>query len=336
MDQTRWVKPLDVEPGHWKKQLPMKFLNYASSKNGSKLRNLLRNQPELVNKQGPHGRTFLFEAIRKGRISTVQWLLDQGADPNLTGCYNNESLVQLNAIAASRYYTREDIEPLLTTHDARWDIWRAAFCDERHEVNSLLAREPQLLNTEDTCDEIYYHTPLSFAVAGGHLSLAKELVSHGAELQRYGVQLLFLAAHTNRRDVLEWLINNGSRVEDANSSMWMATNDLQLLELLVEAGLSANQTRYSDLTPLHYVCRGDKGEQVGKVKMLLQLGGEVNAIGPKGRSALHYASIGGYVDSIKLLLEFGADKNVRDTTGMTPIDLALIKKHPHAVEALHT
>lgn len=334
MDQSRWVKPLDVEPGHWKKQLPTKFLNYASAKNDSKLRDLLHKQPELVNKQGPHGRTFLFEAIRKGRVSTVRWLLDQGADPNLTGCYNNESLVQLSAIATSRYYAREEIEPLFIMHDARWDIWRAAFCDERHEVKSFLAREPQLVNAEDARDEIYYYTPLSFAVAGGHLSLAKELVSHGAELQRYGVQLLFLASHINSREVLEWLIANGARADDANSSMWMATNDLQILEVLVEAGLSANQTRYSDLTPLHYVCRGDKGEHVGKVKMLLELGTEVNAIGPKGRSALHYASNGGYVDSIKLLLAYGADKNVRDNTGMTALDLALTQKHSHVVETL--
>ena len=334
MDQSRWVKPLDVEPGHWKNQLPTKFLNYASAKNDSKLRDLVRNQPELVNKQGPHGRTLLFEAIRKGRVSTVRWLLDQGADPNLTGCYNNESLVQLNAIAASRYYAREDFEPLLTMHGARWDIWRAAFCDKRHEVNSALAREPRLVNSEDTRDEIYYYTPLSFAVAGGHLSLAKELVSQGAELQRYGVQLLFLASHINRRDVLDWLINNGARADDANASLWMATNDLQHLELLVAAGLSANQTRSSDLTPLHYVCRGDKGEQVGKVKMLLELGANVNALGPKGRSALHYASIGGFRDSIRMLLASGAQKNLRDATGMTPLDLARLKKHLHVIEVL--
>ena len=335
MDQSRWVKPLDVEPGHWKKQLPTKYLKYASSKDDSKLHELLRKRPELINRQGPHGRTFLFEAIRRGRTSSVQWLLDQGADPNLTGCYNSETLVQLNAIAASRYYARGDVEPLLAAHHAKWDIWRAAFCNESDKVSSLLVQHPHLVNAEDTHDEIYYYTPLSFTVAGGHLPLAKQLISKGAELLRYGVQLLFLAAHINRRDVLEWLINNGARAVDANAGMWMATNDLQLLELLVEAGLSANQTRYSDLTPLHYVCRGDKGEQVGKVKMLLQLGAEVNAIGPKGRSALHYASIGGYVDSIKLLLASGADKNIRDTTGMTPLDMALTKKHVHVVEALH-
>ena len=335
MNQSRWVKPLDVEPGHWKKQLPTRYLKYASAKDDSKLRELVLAQPELVNKQGPHGRTLLFEAIRKGRRSNVQWLLEQGADPNLTGCYNSESLVQLNAIAAARYYDRIDIEPLLRSYRAGWDIWRATFCDERDEVSSFITQQPQLVNAEDANDEIYYYTPLSFAVAGGHLPLAKQLVSKGAELLRYGVQLLFLASHINRRDVLEWLINNGARADDANASLWMATNNLQLLEMLVEVGLSANQTRYSDLTPLHYVCRGDKGEQVGKVKMLLDLGANVNAIGPKGRSALHYASIGGYVDSIKLLLAYGADRNVRDTTGMTPLDLALMKKRSHVVEALH-
>ena len=334
MDQSRWVKPLNVERGHWKKQLPAKYLKYASTKDDSKLTELLLKQPELINKQGPHGRTFLFEAIRKGRTSSVQWLLDQGADPNLTGCYNSETLVQLNGIAAARYYSRVDLEPLLLSHRAQLDIWRAAFCDERNEVRSFLARHPQLLNAEDNHDEIYYYTPLSFAIAGGHLLLAKELVGKGAELLRYGIQLLFLASHINRRDVLVWLIRSGVRADDANASMWMATNDLQILELLVQAGLSANQTRYSDLTPLHYACRGDKGEHVGKVKMLLQQGAEVNALGPKNRSALHYAAIGGYTDSIELLLASGADKKLQDANGMTPLDLALTKKHLRTIETL--
>ena len=335
MDQSRWVKPLDVQPGHWKKQLPTKYLKCAAAKDASKLRELVLAQPELVNKQGPHGRTFLFEAIRRGRASTALWLLDHGADPNLTGCYNSESLVQLNAIAAARYYGLVDIESLLRSYRAGWDIWRAAFCDERDEVSSFLTQQPQLVNAEDTNDEIYYYTPLSFAVAGGHLPLAKQLVSKGAELLRYGVQLLFLASHINRRDVLQWLISNGARANDANATLWMASNDIQTLELLVEAGLSANQTRYSDLTPLHYVCRGDKGEQVDKVRMLLQHGAEVNALGPKGRSALHYAAIGGYADSIDLLLASGADKKLQDATGQTPLDLALTKKHTFAVELLN-
>ena len=334
MDQSRWVKPLDVQPGHWKEQLPTKYLKYAAAKDGSKLRELVLAQPELVNKQGPHGRTFLFEAIRKGRSSTAQWLLAQGADPNLTGCFNSESLVQLNAIAAARYYGRIDIEPILRSHRAEWDVWRAAFCDEKDEVSSFLAHDPKLLNAEDTNDEIYYYTPLSFAVAGGHLPLAKQLVSKGAELLHYGVQLLFLASHINRRDVLEWLISNGARANDANATLWMASNDIQTLELLVVAGLSANQTRYSDLTPLHYVCRGDKGEQVDKVRMLLQHGAEVNAAGPKGRSALHYAAIGGYADSIELLLTSGADKKLQDATGLTPLDLALKKNHSQTIDLL--
>lgn len=334
MDQSRWVKPLDVEPGHWKKQLPTKYLNYASAKDDSKLRDLLIKDPRLINKQGPHGRTFLFEAIRRGRISTVKWLLAQGADPNLTGCYNNESLVQLSGLAAARYYSRAGMEELLQAHGASFDIWRAAFCGEQQEIGRFLALDAQLVHTEDHRDEIYYYTPLSFAVAGGQFSSAKYLVSEGAEISRYGVQLLFLASRLNRRDMLEWLIENGARADHANAGMWMATNDLSILKLLVGVGLSANQARYSDLTPLHYVCRGDKGEQTEKVRMLLELGADVNAIGPKCRSALHYAAIGGYAESIKLLLQAGADKSRRDNTGMTPLELAKTKKRNLVVAEL--
>ena len=334
MDQSRWVRPLDVEPGHWKKQLPTKSLKLALSRDDSNLRELIEREPQIINKQGPHGRTFLFEAIRRGKKDLVEWLLQQGANPNLTGCYNSETLVQLSALAAARYYKRQDLEQVVTAAGGEWDIWRAAFCDEQDAVDLFLLQDSTLVHAEDPNDEIYFYPPMSFAVAGGNLKLAQKLLALGADLQRYGLQFCFIGAHLGRIDLVHWLIQNGARLEQANSSFWVSTNDLGIMKTLVNAGLSANAPKYSDLTPLHYVCRGDKGEQTAKLSLLIELGAEINAIGAKGRTALHYASVAGYAESISLLLSAGADRNIRDYDGYRPIDLATGRNALLAKEAL--
>lgn len=334
MDQTRWVRPLNTEPGHWKKQMPGKVLKLATLKDSAKLREYLQSNPDQINKQGPHGRTLLFEAIRKGRLDNVRYLLDRGANPNLTGCYNIESFVQLSGLASAKYYKRNQLEELLTDYGATWDIWRAAFCAENNLVESFLIQDSTLLNAEDDNDEIYLYSPLSFAIAGGNLPTAKGLLARGANLHIYGVQLLFISANNLRLDIVKWLTEEGVSAEQANSAMWSATNDLEILKSLVDAGLSARQERYSGLTPLHYVCRGDKGENVKKLQMVIDLEAEINALGPKGRTPLHYAAQGGYARSVEMLLAAGADKSIRDSLGQTALDLARVKKKSTVIEAL--
>ena len=336
MNQHRWVRPLEVEPGHWKKQLPTKFLKLATTRDDTALKQLLSKQPELINRRGPHGRTFLFEAIRRRKIETAKWLLKRGSNPNLTGCYNSETFVQLNSLAAARYYADADMEHLLQRYGAHWDIWRAAFCNETNRVFSFLAKEPELLNSEDSGDEIYFHSPLSFAVAGGQLELAKELFELGSELTQYGVQLLFIASHLERIDIVQWLIACGACATDADASLWQSTRDLTILKLLVGNGLSANQRPYSDLTPLHYACRGDKGENVEKVKLLLALGAHLNAVGPKHRTPLHYAAIAGYDRTVQELLAADVDQQIQDENGCTPLDLAISKNRQGVINLLQS
>ena len=67
----RWTKPLDVEPGHWKKQLPQKRLKVAAKDDVEGLRALLAANSLDLNRRGPHGRTLLWEAVRAGKEAAV-------------------------------------------------------------------------------------------------------------------------------------------------------------------------------------------------------------------------------------------------------------------------
>ncbi len=329
MTGDRWVRQevFQVGPGHWKKQLPTKHLKLAERGDRKRLEALLEDSPEMLNRRGPHGRTFLFEAVRKGREHLVEWLIDQGADIDLTGCYNIETIVQINPLSAARWYRRTSLVEMLISSGASNDIFRSAFNGERGAVESGLKKDIELLALEDPEDEIYYTPLLSFAIAGGHLELGRRLVQLGAEVPAYSFQLLFISALRERDDLLQMLLEHGATPLSADARLWMATNDLGILRLLVDHGLSANQRPYHGLHPLAYAARGDKGSHPDKVKLLLERGAVVDAAGPHERTALHYAASAGFDDVVAMLLHAGADSALVDDEGRSPRDLALRKGH---------
>lgn len=319
---TRWVRPLDVPLGHWKKQLSGKLRDLAVKGKLDQLKQLVENDPSLLNKRGSHGRTFLFEAVRKNRLETVLWLLKQGADVQLTGCYNSESIVQLDPLTAASYYGRERLIGPLVNYGAKRDPFRAAFIGDIDTVNAFLKHDPELLNAEDLDDEIYYTPLVSFCVAGGQLELLRDLVNRGAQLRGYDSQLLFIAAHMGNTSILAYLLDQGISPKSSDSTLWMATSSMKDLKLLVKSGLSPNQRPYHGLHPLMYACRADKSLDIPKVKYLIELGADVNAVGPQGKTALHYAARGGNAELCELLLDAGADRTTLDDGGRTPFDIA--------------
>lgn len=304
---SRWVRPLDVEPGHWKKQLPGKYLKLAERGLVERVEALLDDHPEFLNKRGSHGRTLLWSAVRYGRLELTKWLLANGADAELTGCVNSESFVQLSPLSASKFYQRETIFEILETHGAKDDVFRLTYRGNFDFVLSQVAHDPSLLHAEDPFDEIYYSPLLTFAIVGGHRELAKALISHGFDVGTYSFQLIYIASHFGEDAILDRLFENGATVESADAGLWMATNDMSILQRLVIEGLSPNQRPNGDLTPLLYVCRADKGTRLDKLKLLLELGADVSATSDNGRSALHYATMSGNYEACKLLLDAGVD-----------------------------
>ena len=49
---------------------------------------------------------------------------------------------------------------------------------------------------------------------------------------------------------------------------------------------------------------------------------------------LHWAAFGGHTDTVKLLLDVGADKEVKDKNGETPLHCAAWKGHTDIVKLL--
>ena len=67
------------------------------------------------------------------------------------------------------------------------------------------------------------------------------------------------------------------------------------------------------------------------VSAALDLGSDVNAVNPAGDTALHIASAQGFDTVVRLLAERGADLNIRNAKGQTPLG-ALVGRGPNGVE----
>jgi ankyrin repeat protein len=62
-------------------------------------------------------------------------------------------------------------------------------------------------------------------------------------------------------------------------------------------------------------------DPVDAVKLLIQAGANVNAVTPKGESALHQAAFAGKLDVVRALAEGGADLNLKNGDGKTALEM---------------
>lgn len=93
-------------------------------------------------------------------------------------------------------------------------------------------------------------------------------------------------------------------------------NDGPAVRALVQADPSVLRDKSTSQTPLHEAaCYGS----ADMVKLLLDLGADVNAIAYNDFTPLHVANS---ADTVKLLVRSGADSSKRDSWGMTPLQAA--------------
>jgi len=182
----------------------------------------------------------------------------------------------------------------------------AALCGFRDLVDYLIVKYPQQVN------EIggLYMTPAVAALAGGYFQLA---------------QLLF---------------RNGSSVEPRDFNSWSPLHwaahydDLEAIQVLLDCKADINSRTNIDRTPLHEAVgknTGANGPTI--VRFMLNHGANVNAR-MEGTTPLHLASKYGRSDVARLLIEHGAEVDVKDSRGRTPLQLASAEGRDEVVDLL--
>lgn len=93
----------------------------------------------------------------------------------------------------------------------------------------------------------------------------------------------------------------------------------ELAERLIVRKAEVNKTGW---TPLHYACSNPKPESVAMVRLLLEHHAYIDAESPNKSTPLMMAAQYGHADLVSLLLEEGADPQLRNEQGLTAIDFA--------------
>ena len=120
--------------------------------------------------------------------------------------------------------------------------------------------------------------------------------------------------------------------------------DVPAMQLLLAAGAHVDLPNIFGHTPLMAACGAGRGnnptrgghqteeQAIEAAKLLLKAGADVNARTRDGDTAVHGAAIRGWSGLIEVLAAAGANLDLADKDGMTPIDYAMGRYRPRYLE----
>jgi len=279
----------------------------------ARVKNLLNQDPSLLNVKISSGLTPLNLASYKGKTDIVEALLDMGADMNIGDNENSKPMhnaavgghipvleLLLNRGADVNERDNNAVTPLLFACSYR-QLAAARFLLERGaDIKAVNVNGwPALLH----------------AVVGGNVELVQLLLDRKADVNQkttdQGITPLFYAVLLGRDDIFRLLIAHGARINMKNNDgesplFWaMNANCIEEAKFLVEKGANVNDRNNGGTTPLHNVAR--RGT-ISMAQFLLDQGANINASDIHGWTPLTSASMAN-ADIVKLLIMNGAEVN---------------------------
>ena len=263
----------------------------------------------------PRGLDALLFAARAGRRAATEALLDAGADIGSTMA-TGESVLE-----AALVNTHWDIADLLLDRGA--DPNQA---DAGYTALHRVTVQRQIIRGVVPSEEA--------AIPIGSLDiimdLVRKMIANGMDVNaRMAKDRLKEQRFVNMRDVL-------FRVGATAFLLAAKEADLELMELLLEAGADPSIPTFDGTTPLmvaaglysdtgnygRFVQRGWADHVLAATTRCIDLGNDVNAVNDVGDTALHGAAYRGALDVAQLLVEHGAKLDAVDTRGLTPLSVA--------------
>jgi len=150
-----------------------------------------------------------------------------------------------------------------------------------------------------------------------------------------GLPALVVAVREPSLSVADLLIgwpstNVEARTLQDESPLMMAAlkGHLEIARKLIARGADVNKPGW---TPLHYASTGG---HVRLIELLLENHAYIDAESPNGSTPLMMAALYGTAAAVKLLLDEGADPGIRNQLGLTAIDFARRGERKDAVELI--
>ncbi len=190
---------------------------------------------------------------------------------------------------------------------------------------------------------LYGVRPLQLAIENGHLELVNWLLERGADpeaLDRAGEPPIFLAARMADMVSIDFLLKHGAKVDSQDTeygqtALMIAVREghANVVQLLISAGADLNtKTRQTETMPgkdqilvLPNEIPGTLTNGVGIIRGGWPERGKRQPIAG-AKTPLLYASRLGDLEITQMLVESGADIEITDANGITPLINAIINK----------
>lgn len=173
-------------------------------------------------------------------------------------------------------------------------------------------------------------SPLLAAVKSGNVESVRSVLASGADVNAPGADgamPLHWAVHFENLEITDLLLAAGakpnavSRYRMTPLNVAAETGNAAVLERLLKAGADANGISEEGQTALMTAARNGKTDVV---RVLLRYGAKVNAAESfRGQTPLMFAAGEGNTSAAELLIEFGADIKARSKAGYTALLLAV-------------
>ena len=212
---------------------------------------------------------------------------------------------------------------------------RASYMNRLDQVDELL-RKPLNPNAvaRRNCRAA---SALHFAAVQGHSAVVKLLLEAGADkdaANNLGITALHSAAESGHIEVVKLLLAAGADKDKADSEERTALHRTirKIAALLAyDAERDATNSDSTSRTALHVAAPNSELEIV---QLLLEAGVDQNVADSSGRTVLHLAAEQGLLEVAKLLLEAGTEKDASDAAKMTALRLAAAHGHLEVVKLL--
>ncbi|KAM3329969.1 hypothetical protein ACQJBY_026785 [Aegilops geniculata] len=185
-------------------------------------------------------------------------------------------------------------------------------------------------------------TPLFLSAFFGRTVAAKYLLAHDADPKLGGKtgSPLHAAAHKEHQGIVKLLLSRGIDVDlpsPLGTPLHLAATYGQdgTMKILLEHHADPNKVLNLDDTPLSMAIRPIPTASVNCVKLLIKAGADVNFTDSNGGSYVAaLAATCGSAGIMNCLLEAGANPNIADEFGITPIEVAASQGRREIVEML--
>lgn len=304
--------------------------------------NVLKNHKafgETVKALNKVGETILHICVRSKScsIDLCSKLIESGIDVNALDHSGNTPLhnaVTNQPVPVCKFLINRNANINLKNRNGQ-TVAHLALSTSNFDVAALLFKEPTLDLFTLTNNGKSYLTQLVIITDGNFRKIETALETRREELNRLielycnetdndGVSNLFHS--TNNKYLLELLIAQPHIQVDIKTSKYnelllhTVRDDVNLAKFFVAHGLDVNKIDAHLRTPLIEALTVNREANVDVVQYLIDEGANVNYVGWQGTTPLHVACVYFNLESIRILLEAGADYNVVDGDGKKPFE----------------